>query len=146
MIRITMLLVALATVACSGNSATGPGPNGPVDDLDPNDGGDEFTLAIGERAVVPEAALAVTFTEVVGDSRCPVDVTCVWQGDGQVAIEVVQAAREIEVTLHTGVEPMGFQLGDWLVRLIGLAPDRREGEPIPPDAYRATFRVTRLDE
>lgn len=145
--RTWMVAIGLAvTTACSGNSATGPGVEGPDDDLATTRVDEAFTLAIGERATVSAADLEVAFLEVVGDSRCPVDVTCVWQGDGLVAIEVVQADREIAVTLHTGVEPMSFAFGDWRVRLTDLAPQPRDGETISRDAYRATFRVTPTGE
>lgn len=42
--------------------------------------GEDFSLKFGEKAVIADVGLQVSFDEVVEDSRCPTDVQCVWSG------------------------------------------------------------------
>ncbi len=53
----------------------------------------EFTLSIGQVAVVKGADLQVRFLEVTGDSRCPADVTCIWQGEVTCNIELKKGSN-----------------------------------------------------
>jgi hypothetical protein len=42
--------------------------------------GQEFTLRIGQEARITGEALQISFEDVIGDSRCPLNVTCIWEG------------------------------------------------------------------
>jgi len=42
--------------------------------------GEVFTIGIGQSAQIAEEDMAITFNEVIGDSRCPQNVNCVWEG------------------------------------------------------------------
>lgn len=42
--------------------------------------GQEFSLSIGQSALITGQDLEIRFEKVVEDSRCPKDVTCVWAG------------------------------------------------------------------
>ena len=105
----------------------------------------EFTLAPGQTAQVEGTGLRVTFESVTTDSRCPVDVTCVWEGDAVVVVSLRPApAGPAQHDLHTaGRYPSEAQEGDYRVRLVDLAPAPREGRSPGPGDYRATFVVTR---
>ncbi|MBI2832153.1 MAG: hypothetical protein HYX79_07850 [Chloroflexi bacterium] len=50
--------------------------------------GEEFTLSIGQTVAIRGESLQVGFLDVVGDSRCPKGVVCVWQGEVSCAIRV----------------------------------------------------------
>lgn len=51
--------------------------------------GEPFDLAVGEGALSRDGRTAIHFTRVVGDSRCPPDVVCVWAGEARIELEVV---------------------------------------------------------
>jgi hypothetical protein len=42
--------------------------------------GEEFTLSIGQSALITGEDLEIEFEDVIEDSRCPRDVTCIWAG------------------------------------------------------------------
>jgi hypothetical protein len=42
--------------------------------------GQEFKLPIGQTAAIASENLTIRFLEVVSDSRCPLNVTCIWEG------------------------------------------------------------------
>jgi len=106
--------------------------------------GDRFTLAPGQTAQVEGTGLRVTFAGVSADSRCPVDVTCVWKGDAVVVVSLRPASTgAAQHDLHTASRYASeAQEGDYRVRLVDLAPVPRQGGPPRPGDYRATFVVT----
>jgi len=42
--------------------------------------GQEFSLSVKQRAFIKGENLEIKFEEVIEDSRCPWEVTCVWEG------------------------------------------------------------------
>lgn len=105
---------------------------------------DEFVLAPGEFRIVEELNVIVIFHGVLNDSRCPPDVTCVWEGDAEVNIGVappISNGDERLVVLHTnsGRGPDATALGpEHSLRLVELQP---ASAPADQRRYRATFQI-----
>jgi hypothetical protein len=136
MLRAMTPFVFLAACASAGN---GPGTPTPAVN-------EEFTLAPGQTAGVEGTNLRLTFEKVSEDSRCPVDVTCIWEGDAVVVLKVKTEADEVTREVHTqGGEPRSRKApaGDYVVTLVKLEPAPRSTAPIEPSAYRATLLVAR---
>jgi len=107
--------------------------------------GREFSLAVGQSAVVGDAGLRVSLKGVAQDSRCPVDVQCIWEGDATVSIDVASApSPRAEYELHTsGRFEREVGHGAYRISLVRLDPvPRSAGLPSPND-YRATLLVVR---
>jgi hypothetical protein len=116
-------------LAC-GDDPTGPGP------------GEEFVLAPGERALLPDPDVWVRFLRVDEDSRCPLQAQCVWAGDAEVVLEV--APREGDAAtygLHTNEEsgPRSLVLGDDELTLLRLEPWPETPGGVAADDYRAVL-------
>ena len=144
--RIGWTVVALAAVALGGCQSPGASEGAvvtePASSLAEVAVGEPFTLAPGDAARVTGTDLAVRFVGVDGDSRCPVDVTCVWEGDAAVVIETELGEARQSWRLHTPGESVGPRtagVGGLVLELVGLAPAPRSEAPIGPDAYRATL-------
>ena len=60
--------------------------------------GREFTLEVGQSALVDDSGLRVTLLGVADDSRCPTDVQCVWEGDARVAVAVASTEAASRLT------------------------------------------------
>jgi hypothetical protein len=107
--------------------------------------GEPFRLAPGQTATVEGQGLEVTFQVVEQDSRCPVDVTCVWEGDATVKVSIAQPPRPPqEFELHTaGSLAQRVTYGDFQVELRDLQPRPRSTSEIPRDQYRALLAVHR---
>lgn len=109
--------------------------------------GESFKLAPGQSTLV-EGSLDVRFDQVTNDSRCPTDVQCITGGNATVHVTVKTGpgdGPERSFELHSG--PDGQRLSvdvssSRLLTLLALEPLPRSTQPIPPDAYRATLRVT----
>jgi hypothetical protein len=123
-------------------AACGGGPGSPSAMTVPL--GREFTLRVGQSAVVDDTSLRIALERVADDSRCPVDVQCVWEGDAAVTVEIVDPAAPRAYELHTsGRYPREVTHGAYRVTLVRLDPSPRSSVPISPSDYRATFVVAR---
>jgi hypothetical protein len=108
--------------------------------------GEPFTLQEGETAAIA-GSLGVTFESVVGDSRCPVDVDCVWAGNAEIVLEVAKDGEEpASIHLNTlrdrGTEARYLE---YTIELVDLEPKPRTDAPkdVP---YRAELIVRQSEE
>jgi hypothetical protein len=105
--------------------------------------GREFALRVGETAAVEGTSLRISVTKVADDSRCPVDVQCVWEGDAAVSVVVTESAAQ-SYELHTsGRFAREVAHGPYQVSLVRLDPAPRSTVPLSPGDYRATLLVAR---
>ena len=134
--------VILATTGCTspngGITATGPSSSGVV-------GVDrDFDLRAGQTARVEGTGLTVSFVNVTEDSRCPVEVLCVWAGNGAVSLVLTDdSGAKSSVVLNTTLSPRSVRVPGYEITLTGLKPDPKQGAPIPLVNYVASLRVTR---
>ena len=136
MLRMLAPFVFLA--ACASGGA---GPATPTPAVN-----EEFTLAPGQTAGVEGTSLRVTFERVSEDSRCPINVTCIWEGDAVVVLKVANGTDEVTREVHTqGGEPRSRKApaGEHVITLVRLEPVPREGVPVEQSAYRATLLVAK---
>lgn len=54
--------------------------------------GQDFTLRVGQSAVIADEGFRVRFVSLLSDSRCPRNVACVWAGQAQISV----VARHID--------------------------------------------------
>jgi hypothetical protein len=104
----------------------------------------EFTLGIGQTASIGGENLVIKFKAVLEDSRCPVNVVCVWAGNGKVEFEVLDIdGQNKTVILNTEEEPKEVTLKGHKLKLISLNPPRVDGVSISPGDYSVTLLVAR---
>jgi hypothetical protein len=64
--------------------------------------GQEFTLPVGQTAALDSDKLKIKFDSVIGDSRCPTGVTCVWAGEATCQMVLVYNNTEYQVVFTEG--------------------------------------------
>lgn len=145
--RNLQLSVLLVLVACSVTDRTNPtDPDDPaIAGRAESQVGEPFTLAPRQEQGILAIGLVVRFADVAADQRCPRDVTCVWEGDAEVVVTVVQDGDERTLHLHTPrdlVGPTAAELrSGHRLELLALEPEPVSDRETPMDEYRATFRV-----
>jgi hypothetical protein len=106
--------------------------------------GVEFALPLGKTAVVNASGARITFRQVREDSRCPVDVQCVWAGDAKIELTISRrdAADDVKVI---SITPPNNETSseDLRIRFVGLAPAPRQADAGRPRAYVAQLIVNR---
>jgi hypothetical protein len=139
------LFTGLLLFGCGATAAPSPAPESPAPPKPPApvkpDAEGRLTLAVAGRAEVAPGGI-LTFERVVSDSRCPVDVTCVWAGEIRVALSF-----ELE---HSEAPRIGFELATTAptaearglhFELLGATPAPHSKQPIAADAYRISLCV-----
>lgn len=110
------------------------------------DMGEEFTLSIGEAASIQGEQLRIEFLEISEDSRCPRDVTCIWEGRAIASIEVYQgnSSQKVELVEQGRTDiPVKTQFEEYeFVFKILPYPDEAEVQ-ILPDEYRLILTVNK---
>lgn len=110
--------------------------------------GREFKLKVGRVVTLDRGALRVRLVRVSSDSRCPVDVDCVWAGNAELLFEVGGSRRtgKEALSLNTNASPERpgeGRYGRYTLKLTGLAPRPRSTRKIARGQYTATLLVTR---
>jgi hypothetical protein len=103
--------------------------------------GQSFELRPGSSATLRDG-LKVTFDGVRSDSRCPMDVRCVWAGDAIITVRLSQpAGSQVERELHTDTSGSEASYLAYVIKLVTLVPYPRSDRQIPPDDYVAILTV-----
>ena len=100
--------------------------------------GASFALAPGQTATVRGTDTRITFKLVREDSRCPVDVTCVWEGDAKIEIVITPSDSAGTRTLSLR-SPNETRAGNLRIRFVGLSPVPRQADGNAPRNYLAEF-------
>jgi hypothetical protein len=102
------------------------------------------TLQPGQRVSVTGTNLAIQFTGVSHDSRCPADAMCITVGEAVAVFEATLAARGgVRLELSTLQTRRSGDVGDFRVELRALDPYPFGSlSPIRPADYRATVHIT----
>ena len=107
--------------------------------------GEEFSLSVGQSAVIAGEDLKIMFEEIVEDSRCPKDVECIWEGRAIIALQITEADASHDITLtepglneqYSGETYKKYQFS------FRLEPYPVEGKMISKDAYRLLMIIDR---
>lgn len=135
------LLLALAgtATACASDGGTRPSPG--------SEYGAPFVVGVGDTLAIGGDGLTLRFEGVSNDSRCPTDVTCIWEGEALVALRAQapsQDARTLELrVLGGGGSEAAEYAGRFVVQVTKLEPAPVSTSQIPAGAYKATLVVTR---
>ena len=104
--------------------------------------GAAFSLPLGKTATVSGTGFRITFNRVTEDSRCPVDVTCIWAGDAKIELIVSRTSAPADYRVISLTPPNNeATAGDLKIRFVSLAPAPRQSEPGPSRAYIAQLIV-----
>jgi len=105
--------------------------------------GVEFSLSVGQTAVLNGGGPRITFRQVSEDSRCPTDVTCVWAGDAKIEITISRNGSDDTKVVSLTPPNNETSSGDVRIRFVGLAPVPRQADADKPKAYVAQLVVSR---
>ena len=62
--------------------------------------GHEFSLPIGQEASITGENLRISFEDVTEDSRCPLNVTCVWEGRASSLVRLTYNDNAYDIVLN----------------------------------------------
>jgi hypothetical protein len=105
--------------------------------------GERFSLRAGESASIRGEGAAITFERILTDSRCAVDVQCIWAGEARGAFRFEKrGGPALSFELDTNREPVR-EVGGYQVSLLAVSPGPKSTVRIAPADYRVELSVTR---
>ena len=125
--------LAIFSVACA-----------PVETTVVAEPGQSFALPLGQTAAVRGTDIHLTFKDVRTDSRCPIDVQCVWAGEAKIGVVTSRNGGPEETRVLSLTPPDNeVTLGNLRIRFVGLAPAPRQAGAGTNRAYVAQLVVDR---
>lgn len=106
--------------------------------------GETFTIGVDQSARITGEDMVITFNEVIGDSRCPQNVTCVWEGVASSRVTVIHQGVNYSIALNQpGLTEQAEEAFIDYTLTYSLNPYPREGEEISPEDYLLTLTITK---
>jgi hypothetical protein len=109
---------------------------------------EEFQLSIGQCVFITGENLEVRFKEVVGDSRCPRGVICIWEGRVSCVVELAKTGSLYRMVLtEPGLtdEYTKERYEDYEIAF-HVTPYPETGKQIAKDTYRLHLIINKLPE
>jgi len=107
--------------------------------------GDSFSLAVGQSASIDGEDFVIKFIDIVADSRCPLGVECIWQGEVACLVEITHSGTgQQRVLTYPGLtqEPSEVQFGSYQFTF-SVEPYPEAGKEIKKGEYRLNLLVTK---
>ena len=95
-----------------------------------------FPLGLGESASIAETDLRLTFADIVRDSRCPEDVTCIVAGEAVVVLDAQSGGKRASLTFK--VAPRGNdaqRFKTFNITIVGVEPKPQSDRQIDYSHY-----------
>ncbi len=87
--------------------------------------GDTITINLNETRYNEAYQFALTYDSLLAESRCAMNVVCIWQGNATVQVSFKTPDETFPFELHTlGTEsfPSSFQTAGLTIQLVSVAP------------------------
>lgn len=107
--------------------------------------GSSFNLRYGEHSTLAGENLTLTFVQVLEESRCPVGVQCIWEGNARVGVKAEKPpSRSATLELNTsGRYDTEATYQGYKVQLLHVVPYPRQGHTLQATEYCANLKVVR---
>ncbi len=102
----------------------------------------EFTLKLGQTAALKGDGLRLTFADVPNESRCPLNLRCIWEGNARIELQIADVAISLNTAM--AVPPQEADYGNYRIRMLALTPHPVDGEETDKRKYEATLIATRI--
>lgn len=82
---------------------------------------ESVSLYMGQQKTVDSGRITISFLSVVDDSRCPVNVQCVWAGNAKIKIAVAQGRSQSQTfELNSALDPRTINAYGYEISFGGL--------------------------
>jgi hypothetical protein len=108
--------------------------------------GQDFSLAIGQSAVITGEELEITFEKVTEDSRCPTGVVCEWEGMVACVLKITEGGTTYGIELaqpglSTGYAQETYKEYKFTFK---VEPYPESGNEIPSNEYQILLEISKL--
>ena len=107
--------------------------------------GSSFNLRYGERSTLAGENLTLTFVQVLQESRCPVGVQCIWEGNARVGVRAGKppsGSATLELNTSRRYDTEATYQG-YKVHLLNVVPHPGHGHTLQATDYCANLKIVR---
>lgn len=109
--------------------------------------GEEFLLPIGQEARITGENLRISFEDVIEDSRCPLNVTCIWEGRASSIVQFTYDSITYRVVLNEpGLTDQAMDMFLGYVIDYHLTPYPGEAADIAKEDYRLQLAIRKQEQ
>lgn len=103
----------------------------------------EVTIKLGQNIFLSQEDLHIEFVSILSDSRCPLDVSCIWEGNAKIEIKINKTNfKSTSIKLNTSSRFLNEgSYFNYKVKLIDLKPYPRTDIIIKENDYSVTLVV-----
>ena len=103
----------------------------------------QFQLKVNQTSSLESDGIKVKLLNVTADSRCPSDVTCVWQGEVKISVNVIRNNQDLgDFSLTSrGGQDLGINFDGHSIQVVKVEPYPTSGKKISTSDYVVTFAV-----
>ena len=109
----------------------------------------QFQLKVNQTFSLESDGIKVKFLNVTADSRCPSDVTCIWQGEVKVLANIIENNKDqgnFILTSRAGQQDLAVQVFDkYSIHVVKVDPYPSNGKKISLSDYLVTFAISKSD-
>src|SRR5438445_9148744 len=103
--------------------------------------GTQFQLKVNQTSPLESDGIKVKLLNVTADSRCPSDVTCVWQGEVKISANIIKNNHDLgdfSLASRAG-QDLGINFDDHSIQVVKVEPYPTSGKKISTSDYMLTF-------
>ena len=106
----------------------------------------QFQLKVNQSFLLESGGIKIKFLNITSDSRCPSDVTCIWQGEAVVLVNIIknnQDGENFNLTSNAGQKDTTVQIAKgYFMHVVNVEPYPLSGKKISSSDYLVTFQIT----
>ncbi|MEE9268786.1 MAG: hypothetical protein V3V49_00835 [Candidatus Krumholzibacteria bacterium] len=109
--------------------------------------GEPFDLGVGKSVLIADTGVRVGFDRITSDSRCPLNVDCIWEGNATGLVWAETSPRDrtfFELNTHPDFRSE-VPFRGLVVRLLNVSPFPEDPVIIDPKDYIVTMVVARQE-
>ncbi|TSA27445.1 MAG: hypothetical protein D4R68_05595 [Ignavibacteriales bacterium] len=137
---LSVILFVISVMGCKEN-VDSISPNSPVVVINKIIDSVLVKINYGQEALI-ENNITIKF-DGVNDSRCPMDVICVWAGDGGVSLILSYGREQLHTFLHTALFPREINYSGYRIILKSLNPYPKSTSSTKLDEYNVDLIIKR---
>ena len=106
----------------------------------------QFQLKVNQTFSIESYGITVKFLNVTSDSRCPSDVTCIWQGEAKVLVHIIENNQDRgNFILSTLVGHDQIVFGTHTLHLMQVIPPVSSNKKISNIDYEITLEMSSVN-
>lgn len=109
----------------------------------------QFQLKVNQTFSLESDDVKVKFLNVTADSRCPSGVTCIWQGEAKILVNIIKNNQDhgnFSLTSRDGQQNLASQVFDgYSIEVVKVEPYPSSGKRISLSDYLVTFAISKPD-